>query len=113
MAQSLRKAASSLRSPSGEALAAGHFRDFSGEIALHALVDALAALEANEARDHHRSARRLRRRLTQLLDRLTGHDHGLLLEERDLRVPLVQLPLDDLGPRRLRLRLRILAHLTR
>src|SRR5262249_55631025 len=75
------------------------------------LLDALAELEADEARDRDRAARRLARRLAKLVDRLAGDDARLLLEERDLGVPLVELALDDLRPRRFGLRLRILAEL--
>src|SRR5262245_49492264 len=73
--------------------AAGHLRDLGREVVL-LLLDALAALVPHEARDGHLAARRLARGLAQLLDRVARRHHALLLDQRDLREPLVELALD-------------------
>src|SRR6188474_1361393 len=100
------------RRPGLDRSAASHLRHLGSEVVLgRTAVDPLTAFVTNEASDGHPRARGLASADAKLLDGLARRHHRLLLEQRDLRVPLVELALDDLRPGRLRLRLGILAHL--
>src|SRR5439155_6389788 len=92
--------------------AAGHLRDLGREV-VRLLLDALAALEAHEALELDVAARFLRGLRAHLVDGGAWHDDRFLLEQADLGVPLVELALDDLGPRLLGLGLRLFAQLGR
>ena len=75
------------------------------------LLDAFAALEADEAAEHDVATELLRRVGAELVDGLVGLEHAGLVEETDLLRPLGQLALDDLRMRSRRRSLGVLREL--
>src|SRR5690606_15881867 len=86
-----------------DSTAAGHLRDLGREVLALRLLDALTALEPNEAAQRDVAAHARGELLAELLDGLAGLEHALLLEQADLPLPLGELAFDDLGARGLRL----------